>query len=254
MTTSLTTPAGTLKRRTAFVTGLLAVLLIATGFVTDYHTFEPVLGFIAYSLAMAAALATALTATTVGVRASAWALALVCWFLAFWGWFGYGWTGSWWDWAEGVVDVLFVVIMALPPVWLLWVSWRMPRPRLDTNIAEAGALLSMAWALITLVIHISAVVSPYTPAGWLSLVFATAATTLVVSAWKLRGRRIAYGAGALACVTMAVGSPVFFPGESAFLLDGAQPSTWVFLGTVAIGVLLQIAWSVRAKVRTVGEA
>lgn len=187
------------------------------------------------------------TSRRIGPAASiaAWAAAPVAWVVAFFLWLGNSEPG------EGTV--LIVVLLALPAPWLLWASWRMPRPRLDTYLAEAGALLIALISLYAVVLAYG--ISPSGPAPvWFMAVFFTAAAVFVAAAWPLPGRRIAYGSAALTCVILAIGfrvlpweSDMYYPGIDFMTKDELLAS--VYLGLPALGVVLQFAWWLRGKIR-----
>lgn len=174
-----------------------------------------------------------------------WASAPVVWFVAFLAWLFLSneMPGS---------TVVLVVLLALPAPWLLWASWRMPRPRLDTYLAEGGALLSGFVALyFAILTHMIANDGP-APIELVVVFFATAAV-FVAAAWPLPGRRIVYGAAALACVILGIGWRVlysdtsYYPGIDFVTKD--ELFAWTFLGLPALGALLQILWWLRGRSR-----
>jgi hypothetical protein len=179
----------------------------------------------------------------------AWGLAPMAWILAV--------LGS--SFLESVLDpslfvVLFIVVMALPAPWLLWASWRMPRPAVRTYLAEGGALLSGFVALYLSVLMY--MIGREGPAPIeLMVIFFGAAAVFVAAAWPLPGRRIAYGAAALACVIVGIGLRVlysdtsYYPGIDFMTKDELFAAA--FMGLPVLGVLLQIAWWVRKRVRDV---
>jgi uncharacterized membrane protein len=87
------------------------------------------------------------------------------------------------------------------------------------------------------------------------VVFCGAAAVFVAAAWPLPGRRIAYGAAALACVILGIGLRVlysdtsYYPGIDFVTKD--ELFAYAFLGLPALGALLQIAWWARGRVRSV---
>lgn len=149
---------------------------------------------------------------------------------------------------------LFVAIMALPAPWLLWASWRMPRPALPTYLAEGGALLTGFIALYLSVLIYMMFNDGPAPVE-LMVIFFGAAAVFVAAAWPLPGRRIAYSAAALACVILGIGLRVlysdtsYYPGIDFMTKD--ELFAWAFLGLPALGVLLQIAWWLRRRVRDI---
>ncbi|MFC3493559.1 hypothetical protein [Glycomyces rhizosphaerae] len=185
------------------------------------------------------------TASSRRGSAIAWGLAPVAWILALvlWPWLSESGT---------VAIVMFVVLLALPAPWLLWASWRMPRPRVDTYLAEGGALLTMLVSVyIAVLVYMIANEGP-APIE-LMLIFFAAAAVLIAAAWPLPGRRIAYGAAALACVILGIGLRVlysdtsYYPGIDFVTKD--ELFAYAFLGLPALGALLQVAWWLRRKSR-----
>jgi hypothetical protein len=179
----------------------------------------------------------------------AWGLAPVAWILAV---FGSSFLES--VLAPALFIPLFVGVMALPAPWLLWASWRMPRPALRTYLAEGGALLSGFIALYLSVLIYMMFNDGPAPVE-LMVIFFGAAAVFVAAAWPLPGRRIAYGAAALACVILGIGLRVlysdtsYYPGIDWVTKD--ELFAWAFMGLPVLGVLLQIAWWVRKRVRAV---
>jgi hypothetical protein len=179
----------------------------------------------------------------------AWGLAPVAWGLAV---LGSSFLES--VLAPALFIPLFVAIMALPAPWLLWASWRMPRPALPTYLAEGGALLTGFIALYLSVLIYMMFNDGPAPVE-LMVIFFGAAAVFVAAAWPLPGRRIAYGAAALACVILGIGLRVlysdtsYYPGIDWVTKD--ELFAWAFLGLPALGVLLQIAWWLRRRVRDV---
>ncbi|MDA1360517.1 hypothetical protein O1R50_12840 [Glycomyces luteolus] len=173
----------------------------------------------------------------------AWAVAPVVWFLAFLAMLFLGNGGT-----PGMVA--HSVILALPAPWLLWVSWRMPRPRVDTYVAEGGALLSGAVALYITVLAFMISREGPAPVGF-TVIYLAAAAVFIAAAVPLPGRRIAYGAAALACVVIGIGLRVlhsetsYYPGIDWVTKD--ELFAWAFLGLPALGALLQILWWARVR-------
>ncbi|MCC3765151.1 hypothetical protein K3N28_18990 [Glycomyces sp. TRM65418] len=172
-----------------------------------------------------------------------WVAAPVAWFLALLCWLFVG---------QGTTAVL-IALLALPAPWLLWTAWRMPRPRLDTYLAEGGALLSGAIALyITVLAYMIANDGP-APLEFM-LIYLGAAAVFIAAAIPLPGRRIAYGSAALACVVIGIGLRVlssetsYYPGIDWVTKD--ELFAWAFLGLPALGALLQILWWLRRRNRT----
>jgi hypothetical protein len=188
------------------------------------------------------------TARTGRASSIAWGLAPVAWGLAVYG------SGLMQAVAPALFTPLFIVIMALPAPWLLWASWRMPRPALRTYLAEGGALLT-GFAALYLSVLIYMMFNDGPAPVELMVIFFGAAAVFVAAAWPLPGRRIAYGAAALACVILGIGLRVlysdtsYYPGIDWVTKD--ELFAWAFMGLPALGVLLQIAWWLRRRVRAV---
>lgn len=177
----------------------------------------------------------------------AWGLAPVAWFLVLFGWI---WMSAPFD--SWVTTALTVVIMALPAPWLLWASWRMPRPALRTYLAEGGALLSGLVSLYVAILIFMIGNDGPAPVE-LMVIYFGAAVVFIAAAWPLPGRRIAYGAAALACVILGIGERVlysdtsYYPGIDFMTKD--ELFACAFLGLPALGAMLQIAWYMRGRVR-----
>lgn len=176
----------------------------------------------------------------------AWGLSPVAWFLAFFAWvFTSGSSGH---------TAIGIVILALPAPWLLWASWRMPRPAVRTYLAEGGALAGMLVSLFVTAVYFLLGADPNaTPSLGFTAVYLAAAAVLVAAAWPLAGRRIAYGAAALGCIVFALAVQVpqwrTESGSDAKVAYADEVLVYVLLGLSALGALLQIAWWVRGKLR-----
>jgi len=191
---------------------------------------------------------TSQTTKTTGNRATiVWGLAPVIWFLVL-----LGWTYGLWHFDNPVVNALGIAILALPAPWLLWASWRMPRPALKTYLAEGGALAAGLVALYLAVLTFMIGRTGPAPIA-LMVIFFAAAAVFVAAAWPLPGRRIAYGAAAIACVLQGIQFRVlysdtsYYPGIDFMTKDELFAAT--FLGLPALGVLLQILWWLRRRNR-----
>lgn len=175
----------------------------------------------------------------------AWAVAPVVWFLAFL-------LMLLLENGETASMVAIGAVLALPAPWLLGASWRMPRPRVDTYVAEGGALLSGAVALYITVLAFMIAREGPAPVGFMVIFLATAAV-FVAAAVPLPGRRIAYGAAALSCVIVGIGLRVlhsetsYYPGIDWVTKD--ELFAWAFLGLPALGALLQVLWWLRRRNR-----
>ncbi|MEU6859367.1 hypothetical protein AB0B28_10920 [Glycomyces sp. NPDC046736] len=174
-----------------------------------------------------------------------WAFAPVIWFMVFV-------YMIFLENGESAALVVLAVVWALPAPWLLWVSWRMPRSRALTYIAEAGALLSGLVALyVTLLEFLFGRDGPAPLA--LTLIFLGAAAVFIAAAVPLPGRRIAYGAAALACAVGGIrlrllsSETTYYSGTELVTTD--ELFAWAFLGLPALGALLQLLWWLRHKAR-----
>lgn len=171
-----------------------------------------------------------------------WALAPVVWFLAFV-------AGLF---AGDATPVVLIVALALPAPWLLWTAWRMPRSRLDTYLAEGGALLCGALSLYITVLSFMIGSDGPAPIAF-TLCYFGAAAVFVAAAIPLPGRRIAYGSAALACVIIGIGlrtlssETSYYPGIDWITKD--ELFAWAFLGLPALGALVQVLWGLRRKNR-----
>jgi len=171
-----------------------------------------------------------------------WVAAPVAWLLALVGWV----------FLSGEIIAVLIVLLAIPAPWLLWTAWRMPRPRAATYVAEAGALLTGAVALYLTVLAFMIAREGPAPLAFMFIYFGAAAV-FVVAAVPLPGRRIAYGAAALACVVIGVGLRVlssdtsYYPGIDWVTKD--ELFAWAFLGLPALGAVLQVLWWLRRRNR-----
>ncbi|MDN3241091.1 hypothetical protein [Glycomyces tritici] len=151
-----------------------------------------------------------------------------------------------------VSTITLVVLLALPAPWLLWASWRMPRPRADTYLAEGGALLTGFIALYLATLTYMMFNEGPAPVE-LMVVFFAAAAVFIAAAVPLPGRRIAYGAAALACVILGIGLRVLYSGTSYYpgidFITKDELFAWAFLGLPALGALLQVLWWLRGRSR-----
>ncbi|RRR98126.1 hypothetical protein [Glycomyces terrestris] len=249
MTTSTHTSAA--AGRIAWVTGPLAVVLVAAGIAVGYLvSMEPVLSLVMHFAALLAAVATALCAAGRGLRLAGWALVPVCWVLSFYDWFGYGWEGSWWAWPDYVVDPIFYALMAMPAALLMAAVWRGP----GSLLAEAAALVLLATSLWVLTISIGTATDPASPAGWLALVFAAAAVLVGVAAWRRPARRVAYGFLALLLALIAAGGPWLFhtedPDAAPVGYLGVETFVPAVVAAAAVAAGLQFTWTALRKSRT----
>lgn len=254
MTTTSNTTGGTARHRIAWVTGALAVALIALSVFNDYVApMDSAFGTVVCFAALWAAVATGLCAGNRALKRAAWIIAPVCWIYTFYAWFGYIWTGSDWALGDALMTPVFVALIAMPPVWLLLTVWRRPRGGAGSLLAEAGAITVLAFALFVLTIHISTAVEPASPAGWLALVYAGAAALLAFAARRRPDRRIAYGFMAVLLVALAIGSPWLFHSDDPDVVPPGFIGIEVFApGALAVAVLaavLQVAWTAARRSR-----
>jgi hypothetical protein len=162
-----------------------------------------------------------------------------------------------WLFTDGVLSgpvqtALGIGILALPAPWLLWASWRMPRPRAKTYLAEGGALAAMLLSLFVTAVYFLLGADPTeTPPAGFTAAYLAAAAVLVAAAWTLPGRRIAYGAAALGCMIFAISVQVPQWRTGAHLDSKAaiadEVLLYVLLGAIALGALLQTAWWLRGR-------
>ncbi|WP_026932121.1 hypothetical protein [Glycomyces tenuis] len=176
----------------------------------------------------------ALTAKNVTHRALAWGVMYACWLTAMC-------SGS----GSAFGAVIFVVLLAVPPLALVLVSWRLPRGRRDTVTAEIGLLILIAieqWMVGFISSFDNSPEAPIETLFW----FLFLAAAFIAAAIPVPTRRIAYGAAALACVLLAVFRDVLLWSET-----GQHPDVpfnddllvaGVFVVIPAIGTLAQIAW------------
>jgi hypothetical protein len=230
-------------------------VLIPAGIAVDYVApMEPILGLIAHFTALWTAIATALRTGNRSLRRAAWILVPICWILCLYDWFGYLWTGSDLAWSGYVVTPIFYILLTMPAAWLLLAAWKGTRFGVDSFLPEAGALVILAMALFILTIHISTLVEPASPAGWLALLYTATAGLLVLAAWRRPNRRVAYGFVVVLLAAIAVGSPWLFYSEDPDIAPvgfiGVEVFAPVALIVVpAIAATLQAAWTAWRKTR-----
>lgn len=189
------------------------------------------------------------TAASKGVApAIVWGLAPFGWFFLLLGWLGLDGTLS-----APLQTALGIVILALPAPWLLWASWRMPRPRVKTYLAEAGALAAMLLSLFVTAVYFLLGSNPdhTAPVGF-TAAYAAAAAVLVAAARPVPSRRVAYGTAALGCAAFAASAQVpqwRYAINDSKLAVADEVMLYVLMGSIALGALLQIAWWARGKLR-----
>ncbi|THV24248.1 hypothetical protein [Glycomyces paridis] len=189
------------------------------------------------------------TADRIGRPASIafWTAAPVLWLVSFFCWLAFAEPGT------QSAKLLFIVLAAIPVPWLLWASWRMPRPRLDTYVAEGGALLTGFIAMYAVFLAFMLDESGPAPIGFTASFLAIAAV-FIAAAWPLPGRRIVYGSAALAAATLAIGLRYLYsdenyhPGFESMTQDELLAT--VVFGLPALGIVLQIVWWLVSRNRT----
>ncbi|MFG3341296.1 hypothetical protein [Glycomyces sp. NPDC048151] len=187
--------------------------------------------------------------TTQQNNASRGTASAVAWGLTPVGWFAllYAWLALDGDLPGPVQTALGIVVLALPAPWLLWAAWKMPRPRVRTYLAEAGALAAMLLSLFVTAVYFLLGADPTetAPIGF-TAAYLAAAAVLAASARPLPNRRIAYGAPALACAVFAISvqvpqwrTPSYMDGK---LAAADEVLLYVLMGAIVLGVILQAAW------------
>ncbi|SDE03921.1 hypothetical protein [Glycomyces harbinensis] len=183
--------------------------------------------------------------------AIAWGLAPIGWFLLL-----MGWVGLDGDLSGPVQTALGIAILVLPAPWLLWASWRMPRPQVKTYLAEGGGLAALLLSLFVTAVYFLLGADPTETAsmGFTAVYFAAAAV-LIAAAWPLPGRRIAYGVAALGCAIFAISVqvPQWRTGAhmDSKLAIADEVLLNLLLGSIVLGMLLQIAWWLLGKRRAI---
>lgn len=180
--------------------------------------------------------------------AIAWGLAPFGWFLLLTGWLDLDGSLS-----APLQTALGIVVLSLPVPWLLWASWRMPRRRVKTYLAEAGALAAMLLSLFVTAVYFLIGSSPdhTAPVGF-TVAYAAAAAVLIAAARPLPSRRIAYGTAALGCAAFAVSVQMpqwRYARNDSMLAVADEVMLYVLMGSIALGALLQTAWWARGKLR-----
>jgi hypothetical protein len=197
--------------------------------------------------------ATNATAPARSASVIAWGLAPIAWLVVFFVWLGIDPIDR--GAAAPFLDALIWVLLILPAPWLLWASWRMPRPRFDTYLAEGGALAIMLVSLYVVVLKYLLSPEPGPGPVPLTVAFLIAAAVFVAAAVPLPGRRIAYGFAALACVILGIGFRMGDEGSLFHLHIGSMTQdevfATVFLGIPALGAVLEVGrwWIGRTKTR-----
>lgn len=121
MDTATPAPPRRIGGRIAYLTGPLAALAIPAGIVLgDRYATEPVVGLIAWIAALILMQATGFLARQPWLRWATWLLVPACWLTAAWSLFAYGWTGTWWPWAEPVAEAAPWLLLVAAIVWFAW--------------------------------------------------------------------------------------------------------------------------------------
>jgi hypothetical protein len=184
------------------------------------------------------------------VPAVLWGLAPFVWFFLLVGWLDLDGELS-----GPVQTALGIAVLSLPAPWLLWASWRMPRPRVKTYLAEGGALAAMLLSLFVTAVYFLAAANPNeTASPGFTAAYAAAAAVLIAAAWPLPSRRLAYGLPALGCAAFAISVqvPQWRTGEhlESAIATADEVLLYLLVGAIALGVLFQIAWWLRGRLRT----
>jgi hypothetical protein len=179
-----------------------------------------------------------------------WGLAPFAWLFLLLGWLNL--DG---DLSGPVQTALGIAVLSLPAPWLLWASWRMPRPRVQTYLAEGGALAAMLLSLFVTAVYFLAAANPNeTASPGFTAAYAAAAAVLIAAAWPLPSRRLAYGLPALGCAAFAISVqvPQWRTGEhlESAIATADEVLLYLLVGAIALGVLFQIAWWLRGRLRT----
>lgn len=226
-------------------------LLFAGALIYMVASPRPEYAQIPFALTAALAFAVALTAPGLVVRATAWAAGIFATSMTLLSWalLTVDNDGEAWN------DVIVWFAVAVAPVGFLWVSWRLPRARADTVVAETGLLLIGAIQLWAFTFGYSTNQSgstefPVTGAA----VYGAVALTFCAAALIVPTRRIAYGSAALAAaVIAALAKPFFTTEETHFAGIGFATVDQLYalcvLGLPALGIVLQIGWTLRVRLR-----
>jgi hypothetical protein len=161
---------------------------------------------------------------------------------------------------SGVSDALWTATHLAIPVGFLWVSWRLPRPRLDTYVAEAGLVLLGVAALAPIRgQYVYTTDMAYAPLEFM-WVYLGVAAVFAAAAWLVPSRRIFYGVTALAMMVIALFRHVFLYWGMTDLPSGDyypgiefatvhQLFALTAFGIPAVGALAQVAWWARGRAR-----
>jgi hypothetical protein len=267
MNTSLETRRPLLRRHTEIIGAVLVAALFALAYWLSgptlvvllpfdsgsYEGVETATAMVPYLLAIAVAAYVAFTSVSPAAKSLFWIVLAFAWIATFMAYFIYangeaGHPG----WVVAVAETSIVVWMAVPLVLFLLVCWKLPRPRVDTYVAEAALLSLIALYLYN---YFSAYdiegvpLEPILVAVGLSAYFGFAA-------WLVPTRRIVYGAVALAGIAIAACAAELFALDTGNYADGEfTPQNLLdllLIGIPAIGLVAQIVWHERSKAR--GEA
>jgi hypothetical protein len=267
MNTSLETRRPLLRRHTEIIGAVLVAALFALAYWLSgptlvvllpfdsgsYEGVETAAAMVPYLLAIAVAAYVAFTSVSPAAKSLFWIVLAFAWIATFMAYFIYangeaGHPG----WVVAVAETSIVVWMAVPLVLFLLVCWKLPRPRVDTYVAEAALLSLIALYLYNYFSAYDVEGVPLEPI----LVAVGLAAYFGFAAWLVPTRRIVYGAIALAGIAIAACAAELFALDTGNYADGEfTPQNLLdllLIGIPAIGLVAQIVWHERSKAR--GEA
>jgi hypothetical protein len=269
MNTSLETRRPLLRRHTEIVGGVLVAALFAVAYWLSGPTLVILLPFdsgsyegvesgaamVPYLLAIAVAAYVAFTSVSPAAKSLFWIVLAFAWIATFMAYFIYdNWVFENGEsghpgWVVAVAETSIVVWMAVPLVLFLLVCWRLPRPRVDTYVAEVALLALIALYLYNYFSAYDIEGVPLEPI----LVSVGVAAYFGFAAWLVPTRRIVYGAVALAGIAVAACSARLFALDNGNYAEGEfTPQNLLdllLIGIPAIGLVLQIVWHQRRKAR-----
>jgi hypothetical protein len=267
MNTSPETRRPLLRRHTEIIGAVLVAALFALAYWLSgptlvvllpfdsgsYEGVETAAAMVPYLLAIAVAAYVAFTSVSPAAKSLFWIVLAFAWIATFMAYFIYangeaGHPG----WVVAVAETSIVVWMAVPLVLFLLVCWKLPRPRVDTYVAEAALLSLIALYLYNYFSAYDIEGVPLEPI----LVAVGLAAYFGFAAWLVPTRRIVYGAVALAGIAIAACAAELFALDNGNYADGEfTPQNLLdllLIGIPAIGLVAQIVWHERSKAR--GEA
>ena len=243
MNTATDTRSSLPRRHPEILGGPLVALLFAFA----YWGMDSAVAMIPYTLVMAAAVVTALTSVSAVARCLSWIVFVTAWISDFFSYFGHVNVDREAGWVEPVAETLIWVWVAVPAAVFLLVCWKLPRPRFDTYLAEAILLVVIAIQLgASTPGYINGSPDPgEVPVAGI-LLYLGAAAYFGVAAWLVPTRRIFYGVTALAGIAIAASGTALFAGE---WMHNYVLFPIMALGIPMVGLLLQITWWGRRKIR-----